>query len=205
MSRSVCLSEVPGRFLDQRKWKSLRKSAPKEIIALSYINAPHPGEEDPSDFFWDRPGSAADAVLCYRTGRSLLEECRSLLSEGELIATGVVQSDPQRRTPISAKEWLNLWPMFATNKAIGPNSVYCEVEIYKAALSNNPRKTLVSDCTEWLKGPLFSGRNVKKFALYSDARRALGDTLTHPIFDAAYLMAYGRQRGRPKNAAQSKR
>lgn len=203
MSHSVCLSEVPGRFLDQRKWKSLRKSASKEIIALTYINAPHPGEEDPSDFFWDRPGSAADAVLCYRTGRSLLEECRSLLSGGKLIATGVVKSDPRRRTPISPKEWLNLWPMFATNKAVGPNSDYGEVEIYEVPF--NPREKLVSDCTEWLKGSLLSGRNVKKTALYEDARRAFGDTLTHAIFEAAYLMAYGRQRGRPKNAAQSKR
>jgi hypothetical protein len=95
--------------------------------------------------------------------------------------------------------------MFATNKAVGPNSDYSEVKIYEVALSNNPREKLVSDCTEWLKGSLLSGRNVKKIALYADARRALGDTLTHAIFDAAYLMAYGRQRGRPKNAAQSKR
>jgi hypothetical protein len=126
MSGSVCLSEVPGRFLDQRNWKSLRKTASKEIIALTYINAPHPGGEDLSDFFWDRSGSHAAAMRCYRTGRSLPEECRSLLSEGKLTATGV-GSTTKRRTPIFAKEWLNLWPMFATNKAVGPNSDYGEV------------------------------------------------------------------------------
>jgi hypothetical protein len=58
MTNQVSLSEVPGRFLDEGNWNSLRKSASQELIALTYINAPYPSEEDPSDFFWDRTGTA---------------------------------------------------------------------------------------------------------------------------------------------------
>ena len=78
MTHQVSLSEVPGRFLDEGNWNSLRKSASQELIALTYINAPYPSEEDPSDFFWDRTGTATEAVHCYQIGRSLLDECRLL-------------------------------------------------------------------------------------------------------------------------------
>jgi hypothetical protein len=200
MSHSVSLSEVPGRFLNRREWNSLRRRAPQKLIALTYINAPYPNETDPSDFFWDQRRSRAAAIHCYWTGRSLLQECRALLTDGKLVATAVDGKTATRKA-ISAKEWLNLWPMFATNKAVGPNSDYSEVEIYEAALPNNLREKLASDCIEWLKRYLLAGLNVKKTALYQDARRAFGDTLTHAIFDAAYLIVYGRQRGRPKNAA----
>ena len=40
MTDPVCLSEVPRKFLDRRKWNSLRRSAPQKMIALTYINAP---------------------------------------------------------------------------------------------------------------------------------------------------------------------
>lgn len=203
MSNPICLSKVPSKFLDQRKWKSLRRSASKEIIALTCINAPYPDEEHPSDFFWGRRDSAAAAIRCYRTGRLLLEECRALLLEGKLVATGVEKRTKGRKT-ISAKEWINLWPMFATNKATGPHSDYSEVKIYEATSSNTPHEKMVSDCIDWLKGRLIAGDDLKKTSLYTDARRALGRSLTHAIFDAAYLVAYGRQRGRPKNIIHSK-
>ena len=51
MTGSIELSEIPGKFLDQRKWNYLRKSARRELIALTYINAPYPSDDDPSDFF----------------------------------------------------------------------------------------------------------------------------------------------------------
>src|SRR5262245_32276096 len=88
MSESVSLRDVPGRFLDQRKWRALRKFASQELIALTYINAPYPDEENPENFFWGRSGSAEDAIRCYHTGRSLLKKCRHGLNEGKLVATG---------------------------------------------------------------------------------------------------------------------
>ena len=51
MSEPISLSEVPGTLLNRRNWNALRKFASKEIIALSYVNAPYPDEEDPSSFF----------------------------------------------------------------------------------------------------------------------------------------------------------
>jgi hypothetical protein len=149
MSEPTNLSNVPMKFLNSEKWPSLRKFASKDIIALCYINAPYPDEEDPRSFFWDRRGSPApcrqrtmptdrdclgpdtasgspswqiqaqssQAIRCYKTGRSLLEECRSLLNEGKLVASGVEKATGKRKI-ILAREWVNLWPMFATGRAV---------------------------------------------------------------------------------------
>jgi hypothetical protein len=62
MSKSVNLRGVPGKFLDRRKWRALRKFTSQELIALTYINAPYPDEDNPGNFFWDRPRSAEDAI-----------------------------------------------------------------------------------------------------------------------------------------------
>ena len=203
MTGSIELSEIPGKFLDQRKWNYLRKSARRELIALTYINAPYPSDDDPSDFFWDRRGSPAEAVRCYWTGRSLLDECRLLLNEGKLFATAVDKKSGELKA-ISAREWANLWPMFATNTAVGPNSEYTEIKIYEAP-SETIREKLTSDCITWLKGQRIAGVELKKMSLYHDARREFGASLTDAIFDAAYLAAFERRRGRPrKSGANSK-
>jgi hypothetical protein len=196
MTNQVSLSEVPGRFLDEGNWSSLRKSASQELIALTYINASHPSEEDPSDFFWDRTGTATEAVHCYRIGRSLLDECRLLLNAGRLMATGVDEKTAERKA-ISASEWANVWPMFATNTAVGPNSAYFALRIFEAP-PETTREKLISDCIAWLKGQRAADTHLKRTALHGDARRTLGNTLTHAIFDAAYRSVFERRRGRPK-------
>jgi hypothetical protein len=130
MSESVSLREVPGRFLDQGRWRALREFTSQELVALSYINAPYPDEQNPESFFWDGSGSAEDAIRCYRTGRFLLQECRYFLIAGQLVASGVDRSSGKRRT-ISAGEWGNLWPMFATNTAAGPDQAFDDVTFFK--------------------------------------------------------------------------
>ena len=130
MSESVSLRSVPGRFLDQRKWRALRKFTSQELIALTYINAPYPDEENPENFFWDGSGSAEDAIRCYHTGRFLLQECRYFLNAGQLVASGVDRSSGRRRI-ISANEWVNLWPMFATNTAVGPDQAFDDSTFFK--------------------------------------------------------------------------
>ena len=203
MSEPANLSDVPGKLLNRRNWNSLRSFASKEIIALSYINAPYPDEADQSSFFWDRRGSDTDAIRCYRAGRSLLTECRSLLNERKLIATGVDKRTGNRKT-IPASEWINLWPMFATNRAVGPDREFAEVTVSEVTFSDTPHEMLTCDCTTWLKEQKVAGINAKKTTLHQDARQLFGSTLTHAIFDAAYLAAFGRGRGRPKkNAAKS--
>ena len=72
MSEPLSLSDVPRRFLNPTAWAKLRAFAPNDLLALVYMNAPYPDDKDPNDFFWDRPGSAADAICCYETGRALL-------------------------------------------------------------------------------------------------------------------------------------
>jgi hypothetical protein len=92
MSKSVSLRDVPGKFLDQRKWRALRKFTSHELIALTYINAPYPDEENPENFFWDGSGSAEDAIRCYHTGRSLLQQCRYF---SECRAIGSIRGRPE--------------------------------------------------------------------------------------------------------------
>lgn len=105
---------------------------------------------------------------------------------------------------ISAREWGNLWPMFATNTAVGPNSEYTEIKIYEAP-SETIREKLTSDCITWLKGQRIAGVKRKKTSLYHDARRAFGDSLTDAIFDVAYLASFERRRGRPKKSVVNSR
>jgi hypothetical protein len=196
MSEPVNLSDVPRRFLNPTAWAELRAFSPNDLFALVYINAPYPDDEDPNGFFWDRPRSAGDAIRCYKTGRSLLRQFRSLLSSGKLIATG--RDATGRRKTISANDWLNLWPMFATNKAAGPDRAFDEVQVFEMKASGTPHEKLFSDCTDWLKDQNTAGLSEKKLAFYEDARQRFGNALTHAIFDAAYLAVFGRGRGRPK-------
>ena len=139
MSEPVNLSDVPHRFLNPCAWATLRSFAPNDLLALIYMNAPYPDDKDPNDFFWDRSGSATDAIRCYQTGRSLLRQCRSLLSSKDLIATGLDATG--KRKIISSTEWLDLWPMFATNRAVGPDRVFNEVQVFEMIPSDIPQGT----------------------------------------------------------------
>ena len=67
MSESISLRDVPGRFLDERRWRALRKFTSQELIALTYINAPYPDEEDQGFLlgpFWI--GQGCDPLLPHR-------------------------------------------------------------------------------------------------------------------------------------------
>jgi hypothetical protein len=141
MSESISLRDVPGRFLDQPKWHALREFTSQELIALTYINAPYPDEEYPETFFCGGSGSAEDAIRCYHTGRSLLQQCRYLLNAGQLVASGVDRSSGKRRS-ISASEWVNLWPMFATNTATGPDQAFDDINVFQAERRNVPNASL---------------------------------------------------------------
>jgi len=196
MNAPIKLSDVPRRFLNPTAWAKLRAFAPNDLLALIYINAPCPDQANPNDFFWDCPRSATDAMRCYKTGRSLLRQSRSLLSSRKLVATG--RDSSGKRKTISASEWLDLWPMFATDRATGPDKVFTDVEVFEATSSGTPQAQLSSDCIAWLKERKIAGVVGKKFALHEEARQRFGNGLTHAIFDAAYLAVFGRGRGRPK-------
>jgi hypothetical protein len=196
MNAPIKLGDVPRRFLDPYAWAALRAFAPNDLFALIYINAPCPDEANPNHFFWDRPRSAANAMRCYKTGRSLLRQSRSLLSTGKLVATGLDNSGKCKT--ISASEWVDLWPMFATNTATGPDKVFTDVRVFEATSSETPHAQLSSECIAWLNERKVAGFVGKKFALHEEARQRFGNGLTHAIFDAAYLAVFGRGRGRPR-------
>jgi len=163
MSQSVSLRDVPRRFLDERRWRALRKFTSQELIALTYLNAPY-------------------------------------LSAGRLVASGVDRSFGKRRT-ISAREWVNLWPMFATNTAAGPDQAFDDIKVFQAERRNTSHETLSSECIAWLKEQRTADSGEKKTTLYEYARRRFGNSLTHAIFDAAYLAVFARHRGRPKKSS----
>ena len=137
---------------------------------------------------------------CYHTGRSLLEQCRYLLNAGQLVASGVDRSSGKRRT-ISASEWVNLWPMFATNTAAGPDQAFDDINVFQGEHRNTSHETLCSECIAWLKEQRTAGLGEKNTTLYEYARHRFGNSLTHAIFDAAYLAAFARRRGRPKKSS----
>jgi hypothetical protein len=149
MSVPIRLNEVPQNFLDKGQWAKLRAFAPGDLIALTYINAPYPDRNHPRDFFWGSGGSFKQAVRCYEIGRNLLGQCRKLLIEGKVVATG---SRPHcRRETIKPITWANLWPMFATNQATGPNDSFSDVEIVEAMALQTLDEKILLDCISWLR------------------------------------------------------
>jgi hypothetical protein len=195
MSGSIALSEAPQKVLDQNKWAEVRAFAPNDLIALTYLNAPYPDLDAPSDFFWGRDASSDQAVRCYEIGRDLLGQSRRLLIEGKLVATG---SRPNgTREKIKPIEWANLWPMFATNRATGPDSSYDDVEIVEAAPLETPDAKMLRYCTDWLSAQSRAALKQKKAGLLHQAKLEIGVNLTHAMFNAAYKVVFGRGRGRP--------
>jgi hypothetical protein len=91
--------------------------------------------------------------------------------------------------------------MFATNTATGPDQVFDGINVFQAERRNTSHETLSSECIAWLKEQRTAGLGEKKTALYEDARHKFGNSLTHAIFNAAYLAAFARGRGRPKKTS----
>jgi hypothetical protein len=189
MSDSIALSEAPQKLLDQSKWAALRALAPSDLIALTYLNARYP--DAPGDFFWGCDGSLEDALRCYEGGRNLVSQCRRLLIEGTLIATGT-KPDGTRET-IRPIEWAELWPMFATNRATGPKNSFDDVQVIES-----PNQILSRECTTWLRQLNADILSQKKLTVFNLAQTEFGSKLTHAIFNAGYKAALGRSRGRPR-------
>jgi hypothetical protein len=201
MSAAVDLRDTPSRFLDPGNWAELRSFASNDLIALTYINAPYPDQNDPGGFFWGRHASFEEALHCYELGRELLDETRYLLVQRKLTAVGTTPYG--QRKVIAPLAWTSLWPMFATNRARGRNSLYNEVEVYEAPpLESSDQKTLL-DCINWLRVHQAETSDQPKKVLIFRARTELEGHLTDALFNVAYKIVFGLKRGRrrisPKN------
>jgi len=91
--------------------------------------------------------------------------------------------------------------MFATNTAAGPDLAFDDINVFQAEHRNTSHETLCSECIAWLKEQRTAGLGEKKTTLYEYASHRFGNGLTHAIFDAAYLAAFARRRGRPKKSS----
>jgi len=196
MSGWISLSEAPNKLLDQNKWAQVRAFAPNDLIALTFLNAPYPDPEDPSDFFWGRDGSPEEAVRCYDLGRDLVSLCRHRLIEGSLAAVGTRLGERQRIEPSA---WVDMWPMFATNRASGPIAIFDDVELSEALETSDAKEQ--RNCKNWLREQSARDLERKKALLFHLAKRALRQNLTQSNFDAAYRAILGHPRGRPKKSA----
>lgn len=186
MSVQMMLSEIPQRLYPDI-WAQLRAHACSEVGALTYLNAPYPDEDSPSNFFFGRSGSFEEARHCYCLGRQLLNGCRDALIKGSLRAVG---STPDgQRTAIRALTWGNLWPMFATNWASGP-----ETWLYDVQIIESDKEFKIAACAEWLRRR--PDILQKKSTLLEVAKAELGTT--HRVFNEAYKAVRGLPRGRPR-------
>jgi hypothetical protein len=98
-------------------------------------------------------------------------------------------------TPIM---WVDRWPMFATNGAVGPNDSFSDVEIVEAMALQTPDERMLHDCMNWLRVQSPAALKQKKAVLLHRARQELLENLTLSTFDAAYKARLGHRRGRPK-------
>lgn len=149
MPAPIGLREVPKAVLDSTRWTELRAFAASDLMALTLINAPFPDPENPTDFFWGRDSTFDDALRCYNIGRDLLSQCRRLLIERKLVATGIKPDGT--REMINPTDWANLWPMFATNRATGPNQAFDDVEIHELTALETSDEKMLLDCLNWFR------------------------------------------------------
>ena len=196
MPAPIGLREVPQTVLDSTRWTELRAFASSDLMALTLINAPYPNPDNPTDFFWERDSTLDDALRCYDIGRDLLNQCRTLLIERKLVATGIKPNGT--REMINPTDWANLWPMFATNRATGPNQAFDDVEIHESTALETPDEKMLLDCLNWFRVQDPEALKQKKAALRHRARLEVGANLTHAVFNSAYKAALGRSRGRPR-------
>jgi hypothetical protein len=196
MPAPIGLREVPQTVLDSTRWTELRAFASSDLMALTLINAPYPDPDNPTDFFWGRDSTFDDGLRCYDIGRDLLSQCRRLLIERKLVATGIKPNGT--REMINPTDWANLWPMFATNRATGPNQAFEDVEIHESTALETSDEKMLLDCLNWFRVQDPEALKPKKAALRDRARLEVGANLTHAVFNAAYKATLGRSRGRPR-------
>jgi hypothetical protein len=189
MSHEIPLHEVPGKLLDREKWNEILDLTSTEMEALCSLNARY--SDSAASFFWKRTGSDVDARRCYRLGRSLLEESRSLFVSGALIATGETNNGTKREIP--ASWWVSLYPMFFTDKARGRTREFKNV----AVREGDPIEldSAFTECIAWLESRKAAGESAKK-VLQWQAREKF-PKLTDRSFDIAYKTVFKRKRGRP--------
>jgi hypothetical protein len=187
---AIPLREVPSQFLDPQAWAQMRELTSSEMEALCSLNAPYP--DGAQDFFWKSGRSDPDARRCYRLGKSVLEDCRSKLMSGELIATG--ETNNGIRQVIPAAWWSSLYPMFATDMARGRTRLFKNVEVRRNELTQAEVK--LDECIAWLRQRQLEGVTAKKVLRHQAARRFAG--ITSRTFDLAYGKALRRKRGRPR-------
>jgi hypothetical protein len=195
MPAPISLNEVPQKLLDRAKWAKVRSFASNDLIALTYLNAPYPDQDNPTDFFWGRGGSFEDALRCYESGRWLVSQCRRLLIHGKLVATGTKPGGAR----IMIMDWTDLWPMFATNRATGPSQSFNNVEILESTEPETRDAKMLRHCVNWLHAQSPTTLGFKKVRLLHQARLEIGANLTQAIFNAAYRAVLGHSRGRPKS------
>ena len=134
----------------------MRELTSSESEALCSLNAPYP--DGTHDFFWKSGRSDPDARRCYRLGKSVLEDCRSKLISGELIATG--ETNNSVRQVIPAAWWSSLYPMFATGMARGRTRLFKNVEVRRNELTQAEVK--LDECIAWLRQRQLEGVTAKK-------------------------------------------
>lgn len=190
------LIDIPEFYLDRTKWVRLQEFAPRgnKLTAASYLNAPKPTPEVRA--FWGRDSDDLDDCLpIFRLGRELLVECRCLFRNADLGVIGKREEDDVEEL-IDDEKWNDLYPMFVTDKAVGPSWCYSNIRVFDPKKYREPPEKILLDCIEWLKGKRELGQSLKKQLVYG-AKRQFGGELTDLLFDAAYQAVFNKVRGRP--------
>jgi hypothetical protein len=79
--------------------------------------------------------------------------------------------------------------MFATDRAVGPDSTYDEVKVYAAVSTSSPHERLCADCIAWLRQETAAGTSKKKCALHAllllfvSLMIAMAQALSQPSFE----------------------
>ena len=58
--------------------------------------------------------------------------------------------------------WVDLYPMFATDKIIGRTRHFTNIEVYGGGGFSKPFESQLKECIAWLKGRRFEGEDLKE-------------------------------------------
>ena len=190
----IRLSEVPSAFLPD-EWSRYRAAFASDGRALQDLDSLPAAQiaqmaRRNVEYRNDFDGSNAETVATHDRGMAIVERLRTMLCEGNLLATGISPPNVER-VKIPSEMWRTLKLDFPSDAASDRDFRFAHIRVAPSAKSD----VVLMQCVAWF---LERGDRVKKelmplaFAQFPE--------LTQKKVSEAYRIAFDRRPGRPPKA-----
>ncbi len=193
----IPLSKAPRIFFDQDKWAEYVRHFTNEETAVMHLSSP-PG----IDFSWWKDPLKPDEAVRLRKEKlfalkmALVQAFYKRLENNSIIASGR-SFNTLKRTRIPASKWSWLWPAYASDRAIGPDSEYSNVVLSADTKSLSRNAELTERCESYLRSQYAAGDIAKKEILRKQTDDHFQIKIPVRVFNRSYKNVFSRTRGRP--------